>query len=113
MKRFLIIVALALLAVGGNSCKKNVYCHCYATIDEEVVSLGDDIDISNLTEEQIEELSSRYQYNLYIMEEGTCNDKAKEITGWGQVTCKEAESKDDDTWEWLLGLFSKNKNSKN
>ena len=109
----MIIVGMALMVIACNSCKKNVYCHCYAAIDDEVVSLGDDIDISNMTEEDLEKMTSRYQYNLYVMEEGTCNDKAKEISGWGQVTCKEAETKDDDTWEWLLGLFTKNKTKSN
>ena len=105
---------MLLLTMGVSSCKKNIYCHCYATIaDEEVTSLGQDIDISNLTEEQVEEIAARYQYNLYIMEDGTCNDKAREFSGWRQVTCKEAKTKDEDTWEWLMSLFSNNNNNNN
>ena len=49
----------------------------YAYVDNEDVMLGDD---------------------YYMMEHGTCNDKAKEIVGWGQVTCKEVNVEEDENW---------------
>ncbi len=36
--------------------------------------------------------------DYYMMEHGTCNDKAKEIVGWGQVTCKEVHLDEDENW---------------
>lgn len=91
MKRFLILTLLSLLLLGASSCKKTKYCQCFAFIDNEDIELGDD---------------------YYIIEEGTCNDKAKEIVGWGNVTCKEVDVEDDDEG-WFWGLFSKKKNNNN
>ena len=74
MKRFLIVLAVALLALTVSSCQKVKYCQCSAFIDNEDVPLGDD---------------------YYMVENGTCNDKAKEIVGWGTVTCKEVQVEDE------------------
>lgn len=76
MKRNLIILA-ALLLLAATSCTKVKYCQCFAYIDNEDVMLGED---------------------YYMMEHGTCNDKAKEIVGWGQVTCKEVDMEEDESW---------------
>ena len=87
MKRFLMIAALSVLLIGLGSCQKNKYCQCYAYVEGEDISLGEDLDVGAMTEEQIEAWDSRDNYNLYIIEHGNCSDKAREITGWGQVTC--------------------------
>lgn len=76
MKKSLIILATLLLLVA-TSCTKVKYCQCFAYIDNEDVMLGED---------------------YYMMEHGTCNDKAKEIVGWGQVTCKEVDMEEDESW---------------
>ena len=66
---------------------------------------GEDIDLSSMTATNIDSLDA--SYNVYIIESGTCNDKAKEIVGWGQVTCREVNPKYDSSW--LQNLFNKNK----
>ena len=109
MKKLLLFVVLAALLVGFDSCKKHKYCQCYAVVDGEDVSMGEDIDLSNMTASAIDSLDSRY--NVYIIETGTCNDKAREIVGWGQVTCREIDPKNDT--DWLSKLFNKNKNKNN
>ncbi len=77
MKKFLLTAAAALVLLAATSCTKVKYCQCFAYIDNEDVLLGDD---------------------YYMMEHGTCNDKAKEIVGWGQVTCKEVDLEEDESW---------------
>lgn len=111
MKKLLIIAAMALLAFGFESCQKNKYCQCYATVDGESVPLGEDppTDLGNLTASEIEDLDPKY--NVYIIESGTCNDKAKEISGWGQVTCQEVDPKSDGNW--FTNLFGGNNNNNN
>lgn len=120
MKKILIIVTLALMMVSFDSCRKNKYCQCYAFIDGEDISLGDDLDIESMTEEQLEALEAKYKYNLYVIEHGNCSDKAKEIVGWGgHITCKEVDPKDPDgTWferlfDQLLGGSHNNNNNNN
>ena len=77
MKKVLFVLATALLLLTANSCTKPKYCQCFAFVDNEDVMLGED---------------------YYMMEHGTCNDKAKEIVGWGQVTCKEVQLEEDESW---------------
>lgn len=77
MKKSIVIIAITLLVLAFSSCKKVKYCQCFAYVDNEDIMLGDD---------------------YYMMEHGTCNDKAKEIVGWGQVTCKEVNVDDDESW---------------
>lgn len=77
MKKILFVLAAVVLLMGASSCNKVKYCQCFAYIDNEDVMLGDD---------------------YYMMEHGTCNDKAKEIVGWGQVTCKEVKLEEDESW---------------
>ena len=72
-----LVIAATLLLLACASCTKAKYCQCFAYIDNEDVLLGDD---------------------YYMMEHGTCNDKAKEIVGWGQVTCKEVDVEEDESW---------------
>ena len=108
MKKLLLVAILAMLAFGLDSCQKHKYCQCFAFIDGEDVPLGEDLpgDPSNMTASTLDSLDS--SYNLYVIEHGTCNDKAKEIVGWGQVTCREVDPKYDSSW--LTNLFNKNKN---
>jgi len=105
MKKFGIVLVLAALVFGFYSCQKHKYCQCYAYIDGEDVPLGEDIDLSNYVADSIEALNQKY--NVYIVEHGSCNDKAKEIVGWGQVKCVEVSPKYDSSW--LTDLFNKNK----
>lgn len=116
MKKLLMITVLALFAMGISSCQKCKYCQCYVYIDGEDVGLGEDIDVEEMTAEQIKAMEDRYKYNLYIIETGTCKDKAKEITGWDQgsarVTCEEVKCKADDR-SWLEKLFKKNNTNNN
>ena len=77
MKKRFFAIAVALLLMTVTSCSKVKYCQCFAFVDNEDVMLGDD---------------------YYMIEHGTCNDKAKEILGWGQVTCKEVDVDDDESW---------------
>lgn len=77
MKKSILIIAFALLVLAFSSCKKVRYCQCFAYVDNEDIQLGED---------------------YYMIESGTCNDKAKEIVGWGQVTCKEVDMDEDESW---------------
>ena len=119
MKRFLLVAALSILVLSFASCKKYKYFQCYASVDGEDISLGEDLDVSSMTEEQIESLTASYKYNLYVIEHGTCNDKQNEITGWGQVKCIEVDPKDPEgTWyerlfDMLFGGSSSNNNTNN
>ena len=98
MKKSIVIIALFLLTLAFASCQKYKYCQCYAVVDGEDIGMGEDLEVTVLTEEQIAALNTNND-NLYVMEHGTCNDKAKEFTGWGQVTCREVDPKDPDgTW---------------
>lgn len=98
MKKSIVIIALSLLTLAFASCQKYKYCQCYAVVDGEDIGMGEDLEVTVLTEEQIAALNTNND-NLYVMEHGTCNDKAKEFTGWGQVTCREVDPKDPDgTW---------------
>ena len=105
MRKGMIIIALSVLTLAFASCQKMKYCQCYAVVDGEDVGMGEDIDVASLTEEQIASMSTAND-NLYIMEHGTCNDKAKEFTGWGKVTCREVDPKDPDG-TWFERLFKK------
>ena len=115
MKRFLFVATMAFLMLALGSCQKNKYCQCYAYVDGEDISLGEDLDVGNMTEEQIEAWNARDNYNLYIIEDGNCSDKAKEIVGWGQVTCKEVDLEEDESWfEHLWNqLTNHNQNNNN
>ena len=118
MKRIFVLTAMFILALGLNSCQKYKYCQCYAFVDGEDIALGEDFDVTSMTEEQILALNTSND-NVYIMEHGTCNDKAREFTGWGQVTCREVDPKEPDgTWferlyEKLLGGSHNNNNNNN
>ena len=109
------ITVLALLAMGISSCQKCKYCQCYAYVDGEDIGLGEDISIEELTADQIDAMQDRYRYNLYVIEHGSCKDKAKEIVGWDQgsarVTCEEVKCKADEE-SWFQKLFKK-KNTNN
>ena len=109
MKKLLLFALLAVMLIGFDSCKKQRFCQCYAVVDGKDVSLGEDVELSQMTAATIDSLDSRY--NVYIIETGTCNDKAKEIVGWGQVTCREVSPKADTSW--LSNLFNRNKNKNN
>lgn len=118
MKKSILLIALSILTLAFASCQKYKYCQCYSVVDGEDVGLGQDLEVSVLTEEQIQALNTSND-NLYIMEHGTCNDKAKEFTGWGQVTCREVDPKDPDgTWyerlfDKLFGSSNNNNNNGN
>lgn len=113
------VTALSVLLLGLGSCQKNKYCQCYAFVDGEDISLGEDLDVGNMTEEQIEAWDAKSNYNLYIIEEGNCSDKAREISGWGQVTCKEVDPKEPEgSWfermyDKLFGGHNNNNNNNN
>ena len=113
------VTALLVLLLGLGSCQKNKYCQCYAFVDGEDISLGEDLDVGNMTEEQIEAWDAKSNYNLYIIEEGNCSDKAREISGWGQVTCKEVDPKEPEgSWfermyDKLFGGHNNNNNNNN
>lgn len=95
MKKGLYIIALITMALAFSSCQKTKYCQCFAFVDNEDVQLGED---------------------YYMMEHGTCNDKAKEIVGWPQVTCKEItfEEEEGPWYERLFNtLFNHNSNNQN
>ena len=106
MKKSILIIALLTLGLAFSSCQKLKYCQCYASVDGEDIALGEDLDVENMTEEQIEALTAKYKYNLYTMEHGTCNDKQNEIVGWGQVKCVEVDPKDPEG-TWYERLFNK------
>ena len=98
MKKSILLIAFSLLVLTFTSCQKYKYCQCYAVVDGEDVGMGEDLEVTAMTEEQIAALNTNND-NLYVMEHGTCNDKAKEFSGWGQVTCREVDPKDPDgTW---------------
>ena len=108
MKKLLFIVLTSVVLLGFNSCHKHRYCQCYAYVNGEDIPLGEDTpDLTQMTAAAIDSLDS--SYNVYIIESGTCNDKAKEIVGWGQVTCREVSPKYDSSW--LTELFSKKNNN--
>lgn len=94
MKKYLIIL-LALALVGLSSCHKTRYCKCTTIINEEVVEVG-----------QPDE--------YYLIEDGreSCAEKAKDIDGWGHVTCTEY-SEEEVTGEehhWWDDIFGNNNN---
>ncbi len=86
MRKLMIILAAMLLFVV-TSCQKTRYCRCTTVQNDEVVNLGED---------------------FYTIEDNSsCNDRAKEIVGWGQVICTEV-SKEEATGEqnsWWENLF--------
>lgn len=91
MKMKLLIMAVMMLVLTAVSCKKTRYCRCTTIQNEEVVDLGDDF--------------------YTIMDGSSCDDRAKEIVGWGQVICTEV-SKAEATGEenkWWENLFNSNK----
>ena len=96
MKKVSIVISLALILPFVTSCHKAKYCQCTATCTNqedvvEQVELGDD---------------------YYIIETGTCNDKAKEIIGWGQVICREVDvDNENDNWFWNLINHNNNNNN--
>ena len=71
MKKVLMLMALVLL-VAFSSCKKERYCRCTTIIEDEAVNLGHDQD----------------DYYL-ILDHSSCEEKSKEFSGWGHVTCVE------------------------
>ena len=98
MKKSVLLIAFSLLVLAFTSCQKYKYCQCYAVVDGEDLGMGEDLEVAAMTEEQLAALNTNND-NLYVMEHGTCNDKAKEFSGWGQVTCREVDPKDPDgTW---------------
>jgi len=91
MKRKAWILAALLVLACTTSCKKTRYCRCTTIQNEEVVELGDEFYV--------------------IMDGASCEDKAKEFFGWGQVLCTEV-SKWEATGEepkWWQMLFGQNK----
>ena len=99
MKKYLIILFVFML-VTFSSCHKTRYCKCTTIINEEVVELGDD------------------SFNrFYVIEDGrmSCAEKAKDIDGWGHVTCTEY-SEEEVTGEehhWWDDLFGNHNNNNN
>ncbi|MCF0200490.1 MAG: hypothetical protein HUK16_03830 [Bacteroidales bacterium] len=81
MKKFLFVIALVSL-MAFSSCKKTRYCRCSVIIEDEAVELGED-------------------YYL-ILDRSTCADRAKEIVGWGRVTCTEVPESEvtGETHNW-------------
>lgn len=75
MKKRILLIIFTVAILAFTSCQKTKYCQCFAYVDNEDVQLGED---------------------YYMMEHGSCNDKAKEIVGWGQVTCKEVNLNEDE-----------------
>ena len=93
MKKIVRFLAVVLVLMAMSACDKTKYCQCFAFIDNEDIPLGED---------------------YYIVENGTCNDKAKEIVGWGAVTCKEVEVESEEgSWFWNLFNHSSNNNNNN
>ncbi|MBQ8958193.1 MAG: hypothetical protein IJ057_06785 [Bacteroidales bacterium] len=93
MKRGLII-AVALLVLALPSCKKTRYCRCTTIQNDEVVNLGED---------------------YYSIEDGSsCNDRSKEIVGWGQVICTEVSESEvtGEEHHWWDDLFGNNNKPK-
>lgn len=89
-----LIIAIALMVLALPSCKKTRYCRCTTIQAGEVVNLSDD---------------------YYTIEDGSsCNDKSKEIAGWGQVICTEVSESEVTGKEpsWWENLFGSNSNSK-
>ena len=84
------LIAAALLILLLPSCKKTRYCRCTTIQNEEVVNLGED---------------------YYTIEDGSsCNDRSKEIVGWGQVICTEVSEyevtgENPSWWENLINTF--------
>ena len=91
MKKILVFLTLSLIATAFSSCHKTKYCQCYAFVNNEDIPLGED---------------------YYMVENGTCNDKAKEIVGWGNVTCREVEVEGEEG-NWFWNLFNHNNNNNN
>lgn len=88
MKKVVLSLVIALLALSFASCKKARYCKCTTIQNEQVVDLGEEY--------------------YYIEDNSTCSDRAKEICGWGQVVCteiskKEATGEENSWWENLFG----------
>ena len=82
MKKVLIAIAL-ILVVLCFSCKKTRYCRCSTIINDEAVELGQDYYI--------------------ILDRSSCDDRAKEIVGWGHVTCVEVSEEEvtgEDVHHW-------------
>ena len=91
MKKIGIILMLTISLASFSSCNKTKYCQCYAFVNNEDIPLGED---------------------YYMVEHGTCNDKAKEIVGWGNVTCREVEVETEEE-NWFWSLFNHNNNNHN
>ena len=93
MKKILRLTLMLLLLVAVSSCQKSKYCRCSAVIDNEVVELGED---------------------LFIIEHGNCSDKAKEIIGWGTVTCVEEQVEGEQSfWDRIFEFFNHSNNNNN
>ena len=98
MKKYVVIL-LAMALVGLSSCHKTRYCKCTTIINEEVV-----------------EVVQPYEY--YLIEDGreSCAEKAKEIQGWGHVTCneiseEEATGVEHNWWDDIFGNHNNNNNN--
>lgn len=112
MKKSLLVLLLIIIGLGFSSCQKSRYCQCYAIIEDETVAFGDEIDVTEMTPTQLDQLDQRYKYNLFVIErKNSCDDKEKEFQGWGQVVCEEADPKMDDSW-WRR-LFNRDNNNNN
>ena len=89
MKKTVLMIALAVLALSVASCKKVRYCKCTSIQNDEVIDLGEDY--------------------YYIEDGSTCTDRSREIQGWGQVVCREiskyeATGEENKWWENLFNL---------
>lgn len=73
MKKFLMAIALVFV-VAFSSCNKTRYCRCSVIIDDEAVELGE-------------------EYYM-ILDRSSCDERAKEIEGWGRVTCVEVSEEE-------------------
>lgn len=89
MRKIFLMAVVVLLVVGSTSCKKTRYCRCTTIQNNEVVELGSD---------------------FFTIEDGSsCSERAREISGWGQVICSEvskyeATGEENKWWENLFGI---------
>lgn len=70
-----LLIAMTLIAMFAfSSCNKARYCRCSVIIDDEAVELGEDY--------------------YMILDHSSCDERAKEIVGWGHVTCTEVSEEE-------------------
>ena len=58
MKKSILLIAFSLLVLAFTSCQKYKYCQCYAVVDGEDLGMGEDLEVSAMTEEQLAALNT-------------------------------------------------------